>query len=97
MYTTTLNFPSIKINNNNNDNPNRSETDCFAWSKQKLTSLLSDLTLVDEPSMGIGKTGTVDNVSGECTANIRKGKTIFFYELEVKVLWEGIHFIYVIY
>lgn len=31
----------------------------------------------------------MNNVSGECTANIRKGKTIFFYELELKASWEG--------
>jgi hypothetical protein len=39
--------------------------------------------------VGRCKTGTVQSVTGECTANIRKGKTIFYYELEVKLPWEG--------
>jgi len=66
-----------------------SETDCFQWSKKTLTTLLSNLPIFDDAATGVCKTGTVSSVTGECTANIRKGKTIFFYELEVKVPWEG--------
>lgn len=51
--------------------------------------MLSDFTIFDDVSVGMCKTGKVSSVTGECTANIRKGKTIFYYELEVKVPWEG--------
>ena len=51
--------------------------------------MLSDLTIFDDVATGKCKTNTVSTVTGECTANIRKGKTIFYYELEVKVPWEG--------
>lgn len=66
-----------------------SETDCASWAKKHLTALLSDLTVVEDPEVDFCKTKQVQTVSGECTANIRKGKTIFFYEMEVKVPWEG--------
>jgi hypothetical protein len=51
--------------------------------------MLSDLTIFDDVAVGKCTTGTVSSVTGECTANIRKGKSIFYYELEVKVPWEG--------
>jgi len=66
-----------------------SETDCIPWARKHLTALLSDLTILDDPEQGHCKTKRVQSVSGECTANIRKGKSIFFYEIEVKVPWEG--------
>jgi len=44
---------------------------------------------LDDPAVGRLQTDTGQSVTGECTANIRKGKTIFYYELEVKVPWEG--------
>jgi activator of HSP90 ATPase len=65
-----------------------SETDCLAWAKKHITSLLSDLVLIEDTNTSC-KTKKVQSVSGECTANVRKGKTIFFYELEVKVPWEA--------
>jgi len=65
-----------------------SETDCLAWSKKYLISLLSDLSIFDD-EQGYIKTKEVSSVTGECTANVRKGKTIFFYEIEVKVPWEA--------
>lgn len=66
-----------------------SETDCLNWTKKTITTLLSNLTIFDDAATGVCKTGTVSSVTGECTANNRKGKTIFYYELEVKVPWEG--------
>lgn len=51
--------------------------------------MLSGITVVEDPEVEFCTTKQVSNVSGECTANIRKGKTIFFYEMEVKVPWEG--------
>jgi len=65
------------------------ETDCITWAKKHLTSMLSDISLMDDTKIEFCKTKKVTSVNGECTANIRKGKTIFFYELEVKVPWEG--------
>jgi activator of HSP90 ATPase len=65
------------------------ETDCMNWAKKRLTALLSELTFLDDPSQGFCKTTSVQSISGECTANVRKGKTIFYYEIDVKVDWEG--------
>jgi hypothetical protein len=70
-------------------NCTRAETDCLKWAKTTLTTMLSDLTIFDDVAVGKCTTGTVSSVTGECTANIRKGKSIFYYELEVKVPWEG--------
>eukprot|EP01111_Echinosteliopsis_oligospora_P005981 TRINITY_DN1983_c0_g1_i2.p1 TRINITY_DN1983_c0_g1~~TRINITY_DN1983_c0_g1_i2.p1 ORF type:complete len:175 (+),score=40.16 TRINITY_DN1983_c0_g1_i2:143-667(+) len=66
-----------------------SETDCYQWSKNKITSLLENLTIFQTESVGYLKTTSVGSVTGECTTNIRKGKTIFYYELSAKVDWEG--------
>jgi len=65
------------------------ETDCLSWAKKHLTDLLSDISVVEDTGVEFCRTKQVHTVSGECTANIRKGKTIFFYEMEVKVPWEG--------
>jgi activator of HSP90 ATPase len=65
------------------------ETDCVPWSKKRLGQLLSDLKFLDDPEQGYCKTTTVQSVTGECISNVRKGKTIFYYEMEVKVGWEG--------
>eukprot|EP00126_Sphaerothecum_destruens_P003211 Sdes_comp16817_c0_seq1m6064 len=64
------------------------EKNCFPWSKKRLIELFSDFK-VEVPSIGSVWVTEVENVAGECTANNRKAKLIFFYEMELKVKWKG--------
>jgi len=63
-----------------------SETDCINYAKKNLSQMLSNLSFSEDPKITTGDEATV-TVTGECTANVRKGKTIFYYEMEVKVAW----------
>ncbi|XP_022151410.1 activator of 90 kDa heat shock protein ATPase homolog [Momordica charantia] len=65
------------------------ETDCLEWSRNLLGKLLSDLPLLDGEGGLFIKTKKVDKVDGEAYVNIRKGKIIPGYELNVTVSWEG--------
>jgi len=62
------------------------ETDYTSWSKQKLTEMLSGLSI--ETSEIACKTAAV-TCSGDVSVNTRKQKTILFYELDVSIKWEG--------
>ncbi|XP_010932473.1 uncharacterized protein [Elaeis guineensis] len=65
------------------------ERDCFEWSRSFLTSLLSNLTILDgEGDLAI-RTKTVDRFDGEAYVNVRKGKIIPGYELSLTLSWEG--------
>ncbi|XP_047330392.1 activator of 90 kDa heat shock protein ATPase homolog [Impatiens glandulifera] len=65
------------------------ETNCLDWSKNLLTKLLSDQTLLDgEGNLRI-KTKKIDKLNGEAYVNIRKGKIIPGYEISVTLSWEG--------
>ncbi|KAF8019820.1 hypothetical protein BT93_G0495 [Corymbia citriodora subsp. variegata] len=66
-----------------------SETDCLEWSRNLLTKLLSDLTLLDGEGNLFVRTKKVDKVDGEAYVNIRKGKIIPGYEISVVLSWEG--------
>lgn len=63
------------------------EKNATPWSKDKLRSLLTGF----EISAGdIKVTVTeVSKLSGEATANNRKGKLIFFYEWDLQLKWSG--------
>lgn len=63
------------------------EKNATPWSKDKLKSLLTGF----EISAGdIKVTVTeVSKLSGEATANNRKGKLIFFYEWDLQLKWSG--------
>ncbi|EDQ89667.1 uncharacterized protein MONBRDRAFT_32329 [Monosiga brevicollis MX1] len=63
-----------------------SEKDATAWSKNRLKELLSDLLV--ESDAGSARTTEV-TVTGEATANNRKAKLIFFYELVIDIKWRG--------
>eukprot|EP00730_Choanoeca_flexa_P016053 TRINITY_DN7506_c0_g1_i2.p1 TRINITY_DN7506_c0_g1~~TRINITY_DN7506_c0_g1_i2.p1 ORF type:complete len:341 (+),score=84.39 TRINITY_DN7506_c0_g1_i2:107-1129(+) len=63
-----------------------SEKDATKWSKDRLSELLSDLAI--ESDAGSIRTTDV-SVTGEATANNRKAKLIFLYELVVDVKWKG--------
>jgi len=62
------------------------EADFTAWVKNRLTELLSNLKLENE--IIIANTREL-NLNGEVSVNSRKQKTIFFYELDVSLKWEG--------
>ncbi|KAF9597244.1 hypothetical protein IFM89_016385 [Coptis chinensis] len=66
-----------------------SETNCLEWSRQLLTKLLSNVTIVDGEGNLYIKTKTVDKVDGEAYVNVRKGKIIPGYEISVMLSWEG--------
>ncbi|XP_043692537.1 activator of 90 kDa heat shock protein ATPase homolog [Telopea speciosissima] len=65
------------------------ETNCLEWSRNLLSKLLSDLTIVDGEGNLYIKTKEVDKVEGEAFINIRKGKIIPGYEISVSLSWEG--------
>jgi len=62
-----------------------SETDCIEWSRNLLSKLLSDLTVLDGEGNLYIKTKKVDKVEGEAYVNVRKGKIIPRYEINVNV------------
>ncbi|KAF3442660.1 hypothetical protein FNV43_RR16576 [Rhamnella rubrinervis] len=65
------------------------ETNCLEWSRNLLTNLLSNLTILDGESNLFVKTKKVDKVDGEAYVNVRKGKVIPGYEISVAISWEG--------
>ncbi|KAI3833200.1 hypothetical protein MKW92_023662 [Papaver armeniacum] len=65
------------------------ETDCLEWSKNLLNKLLSNLTILDGESNLYIKTKKVDIVTGEAYVNVRKGKIIPGYELDITLSWIG--------
>ncbi|KAF8395930.1 hypothetical protein HHK36_019886 [Tetracentron sinense] len=65
------------------------ETNCLEWSRNLLSNLLSDLTILDGHAGIFLKTNQVHSVSGEAYVNVRKGKIIPGYEISVSLSWEG--------
>ncbi|KAF2078638.1 hypothetical protein CYY_000009 [Polysphondylium violaceum] len=65
-----------------------SEKDCLPWSKNSFNTLLANHLIYQDEQCTI-KTTNVASVEGECVVNNRKGKSIFLYELKVKVNWEA--------
>ncbi|KAL6986979.1 hypothetical protein U1Q18_012739 [Sarracenia purpurea var. burkii] len=65
------------------------ETDCLDWSRNLLTKLLSDHTILAGEGNLYIKTKNVDKVDGEAYVNIRKGKIIPGYEISLSLSWEG--------
>ncbi|KAL9267590.1 Activator of 90 kDa heat shock protein ATPase homolog 1-like protein [Drosera capensis] len=65
------------------------ETDCLDYSRNLLSSLLSNLAVLSgEGNLYITLT-KVDRVDGEAYVNVRKGKIIPGYELSLTLSWEG--------
>eukprot|EP00741_Cyanophora_paradoxa_P009367 tig00000144_g9073.t1 len=64
------------------------EKDCSKLSRDRITELLEKQKVIDEKELTMEIT-KVDSISGEATANNRKGKRIVFYELDVKLKWKG--------
>ncbi|KNC76696.1 hypothetical protein SARC_10818 [Sphaeroforma arctica JP610] len=63
-----------------------SEKNCTPWSKKRIGELFNGTMLFTDPLADV-VCGTDITVTGEATASNRKGKLIFFYELEVKSSW----------
>ncbi|KAA8516975.1 hypothetical protein F0562_017207 [Nyssa sinensis] len=65
------------------------QRDCLEWSRNLLTKLLSNLTVLDGEGDLYIKTNKVEKVEGEAYVNVRKGKIIPGYEISVTISWEG--------
>ncbi|KAG8648826.1 hypothetical protein MANES_08G042800v8 [Manihot esculenta] len=65
------------------------ETDCLEWSRNLLSKLLSNLVILDGESNLFLKIKKLEKVDGEAYVNVRKGKIIPGYELNVSLSWEG--------
>jgi activator of HSP90 ATPase len=64
------------------------ESDATSWSKDKLNELFLQLDFKDDKNLSC-KIIEFDKLSGEATANNRKGKLIYFYEWDIVMKWEG--------
>ncbi|PKA49592.1 hypothetical protein AXF42_Ash004132 [Apostasia shenzhenica] len=65
------------------------ERDCLEWSRSFLSSLLSDLTLIDGEGGIFIRTKTLDKLDGEAYVNVRKGKVIPGYELSISLSFDA--------
>lgn len=65
------------------------ERNCLEWSKNLLSTLLSDQTILDGEGNLFIKTKKLEKVEGEAYVNVRKGKIIPGYELSVSINWQG--------
>lgn len=63
------------------------EKNATPWSKDKLTSLLNNFEIsANNINCNITE---IEKLTGEATANNRKGKLIFFYEWNILLKWKG--------
>ena len=65
-----------------------SEVNLTAWSKERLTELLTAV-VVFEDSTGVCKITAMDKCTGDVTVQSRKQKKFPLYELEIVLKWEG--------
>ncbi|KAJ6864568.1 hypothetical protein NC651_035198 [Populus alba x Populus x berolinensis] len=65
------------------------ETDCLEWSRNLLSKLLNNLKVLDGEGNLFIKINKVEKVEGEAYVNVRKGKIIPGYELNVVLSWQG--------
>ncbi|KAM3339392.1 activator of 90 kDa heat shock protein ATPase isoform X1 [Capsicum galapagoense] len=65
------------------------ETDCIEWSRSFLTNLLADKIVIDGEGNIKIRTKKLEKLEGEAYVNIRKGKIIPGYELNLVLSWEG--------
>lgn len=91
IYTNSFFFIKIveeRADATNVNNWHWAEKNCTPWSKERLRDLFSKTLLLEEDLGSVVLAETV-TVEGDATANNRKGKLIFFYELTLKVDWNG--------
>lgn len=65
------------------------ESDATSWSKDKLNELFLQFTIEDDEKNLSVKIIEFETLTGEATANNRKGKLIYFYEWDIVMKWEG--------
>lgn len=65
------------------------ETDCLEWSRNLLTKLLSDHTILDGEGNLYLKTKKIEKLEGEAYVNVRKGKIIPGYEISLSLSFLG--------
>lgn len=63
------------------------ERDASKWSKDRLTSMFTQITFEDEK--GQCQIYEIKEITGEASASNRKAKLIFFYEWDIKLKWKG--------
>lgn len=69
------------------------ERDCLDWSKRRFGELFENVRISTETDNDTSSEVTivsVQSVSGDAYVNVRKGKIIPGYELNVKLKWEGV-------
>ncbi|EYU39956.1 hypothetical protein ABFS82_10G173300 [Erythranthe guttata] len=66
-----------------------SETDCLDWSRNFLSNLLGNKTLLSGEGNLFIKTKKLDKLEGEAYVNVRKGKIIPGYELNLVLSYEA--------
>ncbi|WOH00134.1 hypothetical protein DCAR_0519492 [Daucus carota subsp. sativus] len=66
-----------------------SETDCLEWSRNLLSKLLANLTVLDGEGGLFIRIAKVEKVEGEAYINVRKGKIIPGYEISLSLSWVG--------
>ncbi|KAL3533956.1 hypothetical protein ACH5RR_007477 [Cinchona calisaya] len=65
------------------------ETDCLEWSRNFFTKLFTNQTLLNGEGNLFIRIKKVEKLAGEAYVNVRKGKIIPGYELNLVVSWEG--------
>ncbi|KAI7729462.1 hypothetical protein M8C21_020369 [Ambrosia artemisiifolia] len=65
------------------------ETNCLEWSKSLLSKLLSNQTILSGEGNLFIKITNLEKVEGEAYVNVRKGKIIPGYELNIVINWKG--------
>jgi len=64
------------------------ESNVTSWGKNRLQELFAELQLYEDSTTSI-KTTTIDTFNGEMSINNRKGRLLYFYELDIQIKWEG--------
>nr|AAM53279.1 unknown protein [Arabidopsis thaliana]AAN15364.1 unknown protein [Arabidopsis thaliana] len=66
-----------------------SETNCLEWSRNFFTKQFSGVDILSGEGNLFIKVSKIEKVEGEAYVNVRKGKIIPGYELNVSLSWEG--------
>jgi len=66
------------------------EKDCSQWTKDVMPEFFKKVPIIDDKDTTLEIT-KLNSVAGEVSANLRKGKVFFLYDLEVKLRWTGKH------
>jgi len=64
------------------------EKDCTQWAKENIADFFKNVPVSNKQGATI-EISKIDTVQGEVSANLRKGKVFFLYDLEIKLRWTG--------